>query len=111
MSNWLTWTKVALVIAFIIHSALTYIAFSDWGYAGYFPPFMKSNTTQIFSDLVIALSLLHIWIFFDLKRRKLSLWWWPVIALSTAALGSFPAMVYVMFWPGPARPADEEGSA
>ena len=42
--------------AFILHGVLTYVAFQDFGYGGYFPPFTDTNTTQIFSDLVIALS-------------------------------------------------------
>ena len=68
----------------------------DHGYAGYFPPFAQSNTTQIFSDLVIALTLVNCWVFVGVERRGLPRYWFGVHVVGTALLGSFASLTYLL---------------
>ena len=72
---WKRLFKGLIVLALMGHTVLTVQSFIDHGYAGYFPPFSDANTTQIFSDLVIALSLVNVWVFYDLRQRGLGLGW------------------------------------
>jgi hypothetical protein len=89
--------KLGILFVFIAHSALTFWAWTDHGYAGFFPPFTDSNTTQIFSDLVISVSLVNIWIYFDLKKHKQKTYWFFIVLLGTACSGSFAPLTYLLF--------------
>ena len=88
--------RAVLLLALLVHSVLTFKAFQDHGYAGFFPPFGQANTTQIFSDLVVALSLANVWVFMDLRRRNKSLAWFGLHLVSTVLTGSFALMVYLL---------------
>ena len=90
MSKWL------IIMALLVHYVFTMVAWSDHGYAGFFPPFSNTNTIQIFSDLVISLSLVHVWVFFDVKRRGKPLYWFLLHLAGTALTGSFAPMVYLL---------------
>ena len=61
--------KWVIIIVFWF-TRLTVVAHSAHGYSGFFPPFADANTTQIFSDLVIALAMVNMWVFLDLRRRR-----------------------------------------
>ncbi|MGC6416633.1 MAG: hypothetical protein ACON3Z_05935 [Bradymonadia bacterium] len=88
--------RFVICIALIAHGGLSVIAFRDHGYAGYFPPFADTNTTQIFSDLVLALVLVNVWVYFDLKRRNQSVFWFFLHLLGTALAGSFAPLIYCL---------------
>ena len=55
-----------------------------------------SNTTQIFSDLVIALTLVNVWVYLDLRRRGQSLYWFALHLVGTAAAGSNAPLLYLL---------------
>ena len=80
---------MALCLALLVHSWFTVIAWIDHGYTGFFPPFTATNTTQIFSDLVIALSLVHLWIFHDVRARGYGMQWFVLTLMCTALAGSY----------------------
>ena len=88
--------RLVILAALAVHGVLTIISFRDHGYPGFFPPFIDSNTTQIFSDLVLALFLVNIWVFFDLKSRSKPLYWFFLHLLATAIFGSFAPLVYLL---------------
>ena len=91
--------KIGVCIALITHYLFTIAAYSEHGFAGFFPPFEQSNTTQIFSDLVIGLSLVNIWVFYDLRRRGKSILWFVLHLVGTALAGSFVPLVYFLLRP------------
>lgn len=88
--------KAALCLALALHGVLTVVSFAQHGYAGFFPPFAQSNTTQIFSDLTWALGLVNLGVFFDMKQRGVSNAWFAVHALGTVLFGSFAPLVYFL---------------
>ena len=88
--------KCLIVLALLGHTVLTVQSFVDHGYAGYFPPFTDANTTQIFSDLVIALSLVNVWVFYDLRQRGVGMGWGVLHLVGSALLGSYAPMVYLL---------------
>ena len=56
-----------ICLAILGHGGLTLVSFSNSGYPGLFPPLTDPNTTQVLSDLVLALSFVNLWVFFDLN--------------------------------------------
>jgi len=100
--------KLLLCAALAIHGWFSFISWGEYGYAGFFPPFAQANTTQIFSDLVIALSLVNLWVFLDVRRRGKPLHWFGLHLAGTAMFGSFAPMLYLLFRDEPAAPASPE---
>ena len=88
--------RLLIVIAFAVHFAITFIAFSEHGYFSFFPPFLESNTTQIFSDLVLSLSLVNIWIYFDLRNIEKPIHYFLAVLIGTALFGSFAPLSYLL---------------
>jgi len=89
--------KVFLVFVLFIHTFFSIKSYGDFGFLGFFPPFKDSNTTQIFSDLVISLSLVNLWIFLDLKKLGKPLIWILPICLGTLISGSYAVICYFLF--------------
>ena len=88
--------KLVLLGLLAVHAILTGIAFIDHGYLGFFPPFKDSNTTQIFSDLTLALSLVTLWIYVDLQHLGKSRVWFLSVLVGTVLLGSIAPLVYLL---------------
>lgn len=88
--------RPVICAALLIHGGFTVVAFLDHGYSGAFPPFADTNTMQIFSDLVLALALVNVWVYFDLKRRNKPGYWFLVHLLATALSGSFAPLAYLL---------------
>ena len=88
--------RLVICAALLVHGGFTVVALWDHGYSGAFPPFAETNTTQIFSDLVVALALVNAWVYFDLKRRNKPGYWFLVHLLATALSGSFAPLVYLL---------------
>ena len=88
--------RISLLIVLFVHSAFSYVAYIDHGYLGFFPPFVQSNTTQVFSDLVIALTLVNIWIYFDLRARSKPVLWMVLVLIGTLAMGSIAPLIYLL---------------
>ena len=88
--------RLVICAALLVHGGFSVVALLDHGYSGAFPPFADTNTTQIFSDLVLALALVNVWVYFDLKRRNKPGYWFLVHLLATALSGSFAPLVYLL---------------
>jgi hypothetical protein len=89
--------KALLVLVFIIHSGLTVISYQKHGYFGFFPPFTHINTLQIFMDLGIALTLVHYFIYLDLKKKDRSIIWLIPLMIGSLLFGSFAPLLYCLF--------------
>ena len=74
--------------------ALTAMALMDVGYWGIIAPhFQAWGPGQVFADLVIALTLVMIWMVADSKTSGINAW--PFVAL-TLVLGSFGPLFYLI---------------
>lgn len=89
--------RAMLTLVILGHGYLTAQSWLTHGYQGFFPPFAQANTTQIFSDLVISVSLLHFAIAADIQKREESALWNLPLLLGTSLCGSFSPLLY-FFW-------------
>lgn len=83
-----------LLLVLVLFGALSAAALWQHGYWGILAPHFQSLAGgQVFADLVIALSLVMVWMWRD--ARALGRSPWPWIA-ATLALGSFGPLVYLL---------------
>jgi Terpene cyclase DEP1 len=86
--------RMMLISTLALFSTLSVIALYDVGYWGIVAPHFQSfGAGQVFADLVIALTLVVIWMWRDAKSRGRSPWSW--IALTLVA-GSIGPLVYLL---------------
>ena len=86
--------KVVILLVLILFSALSGLALWHHGFWGIFlPPFQSLYAGQIFADLVIALTLVMIWMWQDAKNTGRNPWPWIV---ATLAFGSFSPLLYLL---------------
>jgi hypothetical protein len=84
--------QVAIVVVIVLFGALTAVPLHQYGYFGIFTLLLANSATiQVSVDLVIALSLLAIWIWSDATERGISPL--PFIVI-TALAGSFGPLLY-----------------
>ncbi|MBI1210701.1 MAG: DUF2834 domain-containing protein [Alphaproteobacteria bacterium] len=84
---------VVLIMVIVAFGALTALALADVGYFGILEPHFKSfGGAQVFTDLVIALTLVMIWMVRDGRTSGINPW--PFVAL-TLVLGSFGPLFYL----------------
>ena len=79
-----------------MHGGLTVTSWTEHGYSVFFPPFAASNTTQIFSDLTLALTLVNLWVFHDLAGHPRRALVWGLHVLTTLLAGSFAPLGYLL---------------
>ena len=91
--------RFILLVALGVHGYFTVESWRTFGYAGFFPPFADANTYQIFSDLAISLSLLHVAIAKDLSDRGDSPLLNLPLLLGTFLSGSFCPLAYFILRP------------
>lgn len=90
--NWKKWIAFDVLVAFV---AFTAWVLYNHGYIGLFElALANSATTQVLIDLVIAASLVLIWMIKDAKERQINVL--PFV-LMTFTLGSIGLLSYV-FW-------------
>jgi Terpene cyclase DEP1 len=84
--------KPLLILALIAHGGITAGALWTEGLAGLIAAITHSyGSMQIFSDLVIALILVMIWMWRDAKNSGRNVWPWIAITL---VAGSFGPLLY-----------------
>lgn len=84
--------KLLLILALIALGAITAVALWQDGLAGIFAAIAHSyGAMQIFADLVIALTLVMVWMWRDAKNTGRNIWPWIVITL---VAGSFGPLLY-----------------
>lgn len=83
-----------ILIALALFGALSTIAMTEFGYVGIFmSPLQSLASLQIFADLLIALTLVMIWIWRDAKASGRNAWPWLIATLTT---GSFGPLLYLL---------------
>jgi drug/metabolite transporter (DMT)-like permease len=99
----MNWKRLGLIVVLADFVALTAYAVYQHGYVGFFE-FALANSigVQLFTDLVIALSLFSLWMFRDARERGISPL--PYFAL-ILTLGSIGALAYLIRRTGDERVA------
>jgi len=88
--------KIFLIFLLLVHSIITVFSLKAASFLSVFPPFEEAYMYQVFSDLVVAVLLVHVFIFCELKRRKKSLKPLFLCFLGTALMGSFSPLIYLL---------------
>ncbi len=83
-----------IIMTLIPFGALTVVALERHGYWGILAPhFQTFGAGQVFADLVIALTLVMVWMWRDAKATGRNPWPWIV---ATLVLGSFSPLGYLL---------------
>lgn len=86
--------RTLLIVILLAFGALTAVALAHHGYLGLFKlQFQTWGGTQVFADLVIALTLVMGWMWRDARALGRNVWPWLV---ATLALGSFGPLLYLL---------------
>jgi len=86
--------RTLITITLLLFGALTVMAMQEVGYIGLFmSPLQSLAGMQIFMDLVIALSLVMVWLWRDAQATGRNAWPW---LLATLMLGSFGPLLYLL---------------
>jgi hypothetical protein len=85
--------RIILGVVILDFAILTGFALWNHGYWGIIAPHFQSfGAGQVFADLVIALSLIMLWMWRDAKANGRAIWPW--LALTLVA-GSFGPLLYL----------------
>jgi hypothetical protein len=87
--------KIALlVLVLAVFGALSALAVADHGIVGIFAHALQNTAgMQVLADLVIALTLVMIWMIADARRTGRTVWPWLLLTL---AAGSFGPLGYLL---------------
>jgi hypothetical protein len=86
--------RTLILVVLVLFGALTAAALWHHGLWGIIEPHFRSfGAGQVFADLVIALTLVMVWIWHDARERGRNPWPWIA---ATLALGSFGPLVYLL---------------
>ncbi len=88
--------KWLITLLLIGHSAITVWAMEQHSFWDFFPPFQERLTTQIFSDLTIAMGLVLGFFYLERKSQARPMLPWYGCALATLLLGSFAPLIYLL---------------
>ncbi len=83
-----------IISTLLAFGVLTGVAVWQDGLTGIFGSIVRSyGSIQIFADLVIALTLVMVWMWHDAKITGRNIWPWIV---ATLAVGSFGPLLYLL---------------
>lgn len=86
--------RTLILVTLALFGALSAVALWQHGYWGLFEPaFQSFGAAQVLADLVIALTLVMVWMWKDAKATGRNVWPWIV---ATLALGSFGPLGYLL---------------
>ena len=88
--------RAILIITLILFGGLSGVALWQHGFWGIVAPhFQSTGAGQVFADLVIALTLVMVWMWNDAKAAGRNPVPWIV---ATLAVGSFGPLVYLLMY-------------
>jgi hypothetical protein len=86
--------RALIVVILVLFGALTAAALWQHGYWGILAPHFQSfGGGQVLADLVIALSLVMVWMWRDARASGRNIWPWLVLTL---VAGSFGPLGYLL---------------
>jgi len=86
--------RTLIIVTLGLFGALSAVALWQHGYWGILEPHFQSfGAAQVLADLVIALTLVMVWMWNDAKTTGRNVWPWII---ATLALGSFGPLVYLL---------------
>ena len=86
--------RTLLIVTLVLFGALTAAALWQHGYWGILAPhFQTFGGGQVLTDLVIALTLVMVWMWQDAKATGRNIWPWLAVTL---VLGSFGPLIYLL---------------
>jgi hypothetical protein len=86
--------RILLSITLLLFGALSAVALSIHGFWGIIAPHFQSFAGgQVLADLVIALTLVMVWMWHDAKATGRNVWPWIACTL---AFGSFGPLIYLL---------------
>lgn len=86
--------RLLILITLVVFGILTGGALWQHGYWGILAPHFQSlGAAQVLTDLVIAMTLVLVWLWRDARRLGRNPWPWVI---ATLALGSFGPLVYLL---------------
>lgn len=87
-------TRTLIVLVLVAFGGLTAVALQQHGLWGIIAPhFRSTGPGQVFADLVIALTLVMVWMVRDARRLGRNPWPWVAGTLLT---GSFGPLLYLL---------------
>lgn len=93
--------RMIIIIVLVLFGALSVVAVWQEGVINIFSAIPRSaGSVQIFVDLVIACTLINVWIWRDAKKQGRNPWGWIIL---TFAIGSFGPLVYLLIHPSTKR--------
>lgn len=88
-------SRIAITLLFSGFTIFNTWYLTQGSFFAVFPPFQDVSKTQMFGDLAVALTLVNVWIFFDLRKHQKPLWLSPLFFALTAAFGSMSPLLYL----------------
>lgn len=86
--------RTLITVTLILFGAISAVALWQHGFWGIIEPHFQSfGGGQVLADLVIALTLVMVWMWRDAKATGRNPWPWIV---ATLALGSFGPLIYLL---------------
>ena len=80
--------RTVLVVVLVAFLGLTAVALAQHGLIGIIAPHFQSfGGGQVFADLVIALSLILVWIWRDARATGRNPWPWLLLTVGTGSIG------------------------
>lgn len=90
----MTGTRITLSIVLLAFATLTGVALASHGYLGFFELVAANWATRLlFADLVIALSLITVWMYRDARERGAG---FTPYALATLVFGAAGPLLYLI---------------
>ncbi len=94
-----TYLRPILIAILAVHTLVTAWSLRDAGFMGPFPPFSERHVYQIFSDLIVSLLILVLFIYKNIRRQGRALAGFYFMALMIPLVGSFSPLVYLLINP------------
>ena len=87
-------TQTIIIVTLLLFGALTAVAIWQDGVLGIFASIVSSwGSAQIYLDLVIALSIIMVWLYRDAVKAGRNPWPWII---ATAIVGAFSPLIYLL---------------